>query len=413
MRRVVVTGTGVVTPLGNDTSTLWNALLKGESGISKVSRFDIEEFTSKIAGEVKNFKIEDVMNRKEARRTDLYTQYAYKAANEAMQQAGFGEDWLDDDRFGVLIGSGIGGIQTFEDQTRTYIEKGPGKVSPFFITMMIADIAAGRLAIEYGLKGPNFATTSACASSGHAIGTAFNIIRYGMADRMLAGGAEAPIVPISFAGFCSNRALSTRNDEPEKASRPFDVDRDGFVMGEGAGCLVLEELESAINRGANILAEIVGFGATADAFHITAPPEDGEGAYRVMEQAMKDAGIDIEQVDYINTHGTSTPAGDVAEAAAIARLFDGRLDSLKVNSTKSMIGHLLGGAAAVEAIVTIESIRSSRVHPTLNVENKDPSAKDIDLVTEGAQDHKIRYALNNSFGFGGHNSSIVLKAFEQ
>ena len=411
-RRVVVTGMGALTPIGNDVSTFWQSLMSGKSGAGPITRFDPSDFTTQIAAEIKDFDPTVSIDRKEARRTDLYTQYAVVAADEAMRDAGFDIDNRNDEDFGVVIGSGIGGIGTFESQHKIFLEKGPGRVSPFFITMMIPDIVAGFLAIRYGLKGPNYSTVSACATSGHAIGGAYHLIKYGHAERMLVGGAEAPIVRIALAGFCANRALSQHNDTPETASRPFDATRDGFVMGEGAGILVIEELEAAKKRGAKIYAEVVGYAGTADAFHITAPPVDGDGAFRAMRNSIKTAGIEPEMIGYVNTHGTSTPTGDIAEINAIKRLFGEHAKNLKVNSTKSLIGHLLGAAAGAEAIATILSICNKKVHPTINRIEKDPDFEGIDLVENGAVDCDLEYAISNSFGFGGHNCSLVFKRFD-
>ncbi|MFP4458090.1 MAG: beta-ketoacyl-ACP synthase II [Candidatus Zixiibacteriota bacterium] len=412
-RRVVVTGMGVITPVGNNVKQFWNSLKEGRSGAGRIQSFDPDDFSTQIACEIKDFDPLGYFDRKEAKRTDRYTQFAFAAAKEAMKQSLFESDkYLDDEQFGVIIGSGVGGISTFEKQHSIFMKKGPKRVSPFFITMMISDIAAGQIAIKYGLKGPNYAITSACASAGHAIGDGLMHILSGSSDRMMVGGAEAPITPISIAGFCSNRAMSQLNEHPQKASRPFDANRDGFVMGEGSGILILEELESAKKRGAKIFAEVAGFAATADAFHITAPPENGDGAYRVMKNALEMADIDPTKVDYINTHGTSTPVGDIAEINAIKNLFPHSLDRLKVNSTKSMTGHLLGAAAGIESIASIMSINENKVHPTINIENLDPDAEGIDFVIgDKAVDHQVDVALCNSFGFGGHNSSIVFKTF--
>lgn len=405
-RRVVVTGLGALTPLGLDVDSTWAALLEGRSGIKRISRWDPSEMATQIAAEIpREFDITEIVDRKEARRMDPYTHYALWAADQAIKDAGLDNNF-DPDRAGVIIGTGIGGIGTFEEQHKIFLERGVRRVSPFFITMMIADIASGLVSIQYGLKGPNYATTSACASAGHALGCSFDNIRYGRADIVVTGGAEAPIVPISIAGFCQNRAMSVRNDEPERASRPFDKDRDGFVMGEGAGILVLEEYEHAKARGAKIYCEIAGYGATGDAYHITAPPEDGEGAYRVMLKSLEDAKMNPGEIDYVNAHGTSTPVGDVAECSAIAKLFGD--DGPMVSSTKSSMGHLLGAAAGVEGIVAIKALNDNKIPPTLNLEKVDDGCERVRHITETTE-VELSATISNSFGFGGHNSCLVFK----
>jgi len=409
MRRVVVTGMGAVTPLGNNVESFFSGLVEGRSAVGIVSRFDPSGFPSRIAAEVKEFDPSLYLDKKELRRTDLYTQYAIAAADMAKNEAGLDGSAYPPERIGIIWGSGIGGIATFEEQTKIFLTKGVDRVSPFFITMMISNMAAGVLAIRYGYKGDNFAVVTACASGAHAIGLGVQAIRDGRIDAAITGGSEAPIVGISFAGFCANRALSTRNDEPEKASRPFDTGRDGFVMAEGAGAVVLEELEHARRRGARIYAEVLGVGMSSDAFHITAPPENGEGAYSSMLRAVKDANLSPDEIDYINAHGTSTPVGDIAELRAIKRLFGTR--NIKVSSNKSMIGHLLGAAGAVESIATIKTIETGIIPPTINIENPEPEAEGIDLVPDKAIRYPVRYAISNSFGFGGHNISILFGAF--
>ncbi|MGB8656694.1 MAG: beta-ketoacyl-ACP synthase II [Candidatus Zixiibacteriota bacterium] len=410
LSRVVVTGMGVITPVGHTVEEFWQNLKNGVSGIDRISRFDAAQFSTQIAGEVKGFDSSKYIDKKEARRMDLTQQYAIASAQQAFDHAGLGSDSLDPDRAGVVVGSGIGGIDTFEKQHSILLNQGPSRVSPFFIPMMIIDMCAGLISIRFNLKGPNYATVSACASGANAIADAFKIIRRGEADVMIAGGSEASITPVSFAGFCSARALSTRNHEPQKASRPFDKQRDGFVMGEGAGTLVLENLDRAQKRGAKIYAEIVGAGLTADAHHITAPAPGGEGAIRAMRLAIKDAGLTPDAVDYVNSHGTSTDLGDVTETQAIKAVFGERAQKIAVNSTKSMIGHLLGAAGAVELIATIKSIDEGVLHPTINYEFPDPEC-DLDYVPNQMRTTNVDFALSNSFGFGGHNVSIAVKKF--
>lgn len=407
MKRAVITGIGVLTPLGHTVEEFWQNLKAGVSGISLVDRFDISRFDSHVAAQVKGFDPTAYMDKKEVRRTDLVQQYAIAAAESALKDSQLDLETVDKERVAVITGSGIGGILTFEDQHSTFITKGPSKVSPFFIPMMIIDMVSGLISLRYGFKGPNYAIVSACASSAHAIGDALRTIQRGEADIVVTGGAEAAITEMSFAGFCSSRALSTRNDQPEKASRPFDVDRDGFVMGEGAAILVLEEEEHAKRRGAKFYAEIIGCGMSADAHHITAPSPDGDGAARAMKAAIKDAGINAEQVDYINTHGTSTPLGDIAETMAIKSVFGDRARSMAINSSKSMIGHMLGAAGAAEAAVTALSLRDGFVHQTINIENQDPQC-DLNYLGDGGRAVDLRLALSNSFGFGGHNVTLAL-----
>ncbi len=410
-RRVVVTGLGTVTPLGNDLEETWSALLQGRSGVSRITLFDPSEFTAQIAGEVKGFNPEDFVDRREARRMDRFTQFAVASSLMAFKDSALQSDQVDPQRMGVIIGVGLGGIETLHDQFKTYFDKGPGRISPFFVPMMIPDMAAGQVSILINAQGPNYATASACASGSHAIGEAFRIIQRGKADVMLCGGAEAGISPLALAGFCSARSLSLRNAEPEKASRPFDAGRDGFVMGEGAGILVLEDYEHARARGARIYAEVVGYGATGDAYHITAPDPDGLGATRAIQLAIADAGIQGNQVDYVNAHGTGTRLNDATETKAIKKAL-GDVTKLAVSSTKSMTGHLLGAAGGVEGVFAVMAIYQAIIPPTINYEEVDPEC-DLDYVPEGARQRKIEYAISNSFGFGGHNAVIAFKRFAE
>jgi 3-oxoacyl-[acyl-carrier-protein] synthase II len=407
MKRAVITGIGVLAPLGHTVEELWQNLKAGVSGASIVDRFDVSRFDCHIAAQVKGFDPTSCMDKKEIRRADLVQQYAIAAAESALKDSQLNLEAVDKDRVAVITGSGIGGILTFEEQHSIFVTKGPSKVSPFFIPMMIIDMLSGLISLRYGFRGPNYAIVSACASSAHAIGDAMRVIQRGEADVVVTGGAEAAITEMSFAGFCSSRALSTRNDQPEKASRPFDVDRDGFVMGEGAAILVLEEEEYAKKRGAKIYADMIGCGMSADAYHITAPSPEGEGAALAMKAAMKDAGLSTEKIGYINTHGTSTPLGDIAETVAIKSVFGEQARNMAINSSKSMIGHMLGAAGAVEAIVAALSLRDGYVHPTINIENQDPQC-DLNYMRDGGKSVDIRYALSNSFGFGGHNVTLAL-----
>jgi len=410
-RRVVITGVGVISPVGNDAQTFWASLLAGKSGIGPVTHFDASEFPTRIAGEVKDFDPSAFMDKKDVKRTDRFVQFAIAATKMALEDARLKIEEQDPERVGVYIGSGIGGLATWEDQHRVLLEKGPRRVSPFLIPMMIANMAAGQVSIHFGLKGPNSAPITACATGTHAIGDAFKIIQRGEADVMVAGGTEATIRPLAFAGFCAAKAMSTRNDEPEKASRPFDKDRDGFVMGEGAGVLILEELEHAKRRGAPIIAEVIGYGMSADAFHLTQPDPDGDGAKRAMLAAIRDAGIRPEEVDYINAHGTSTELNDKVETQAIKAAFGEHAYKLAISSTKSMTGHMLGAAGAVEAIATALALRDQILPPTINYETPDPAC-DLDYVPNEARRVPVRVALSNSFGFGGHNATIALKRYE-
>ncbi len=410
-KRVVITGLGVLSPVGNTIDAYWDALTAGKSGIGPVTRFDVTDFNAKIAGEVKDFDVTAYVDKKAARRMDLSEQYAIAASDQAIKDSKLDLEALDLDRCGVVIGSGIGGISTFEDTHTKLLKSGPSRVSPFFIPMMIIDMCPGLVSIQYGFRGPNFATVSACASSSHAITDAYHIIKRGEADVMITGGTEATLVPSSLAGFCAAKALSTRNDDPTAASRPFDVDRDGFVMGEGAGMIVMESLEHAQARGAKIYAEFTGAGMTGDAHHMTAPHPEGHGAKRAIELALKHANLKPEQIDYVNTHGTSTGLGDIAETKAIKATLGDHAYKIPINSTKSMIGHLLGAAGAMEFIACLKSIETQKVHPTINLENPDPEC-DLDYVAEGARDTKVSHILSNSFGFGGHNVSLIASKFE-
>ncbi|MBA4156371.1 MAG: beta-ketoacyl-ACP synthase II [Gemmatimonadetes bacterium] len=413
-RRVVITGTGLLTAVGRDVQSSWAALLDGRSGAGPIQNFDATDYPVRFACEVADFDPLTYIDRKEVKRTDRYAQLAIAAAVQAMDQAGLDEDRsaLDPDRFGVVIGSGIGGIATFEEQHGRFLDKGPRRVSPFFVPMFIADIAAGLISIRYNAKGPNYATVSACASGAHAIGNALRHIRAGEADIIIAGGAEASVTRMTLSGFAAMTALSERNDSPETASRPFDATRDGFVLGEGAGVLVLEELEHARARGATILAELAGYGQTADAYHITAPATGGEGAQRAMRLAVQDSGEDLGAVDYINAHGTSTPANDVNETAAIKAVLGERAYDIVVGSTKSMTGHTLGAAGGVEAVITANICREGIIPPTINHSVHDPEC-DLNYATEGALKQPVRFALSNSFGFGGHNVSLAIRRWDE
>ncbi|MGI5850603.1 MAG: beta-ketoacyl-ACP synthase II [Clostridiales bacterium] len=411
-KRVVITGLGAITPLGNDVDTFWDALKKGKNGIDIIDRFDVEKFTSKMAGLVRDFDPTTYIDRKEARRMDRFTQFAVAASRAAMENASLDSKNIDAKRFGVVLGTGIGGLETLENQTNILSAKGPNRVSPFFIPMMIANMAAGQISIAVGAKGINTTVVTACASSTNAIGEAFKAIRYGDADVILTGGCEATITPLALAGFCSMKALSTRNEDPKTASRPFDAHRDGFVMGEGAGILILESYDHALKRGANILAEVVGYGSTADAYHITAPAPDGEGGARAMKEAIRYAGIESNMIDYINAHGTSTPYNDKYETAAIKTIFGDHAYKLKISSTKSMTGHLLGAAGGVEAIAVVKMLQEQYIAPTINYTTPDPEC-DLNYVPNVGCKAEIEYALSNSFGFGGQNASIILKRFNE
>jgi 3-oxoacyl-[acyl-carrier-protein] synthase II len=413
-RRVVVTGMGALTPVGNDVASTWQALLAGTSGAANITKFDASTFPVRFACEVKGFDALQYMDRKEAKRADWYTQYAVAAAVQAMRDAGLengGAANIDPDRMGVIVGSGIGGLKSFEEQHDVYRERGQTKISPFFIPMFIADIAAGIVSMRFGAKGPNYATVSACATSAHAIGDAFRTIQYGDADVMITGGSEATVTPMAIGGFANMKALSERNESPATASRPFDATRDGFVMGEGAGIVILEELEHAKKRGARIFAEIVGYGATGDAYHLTAPAPDGEGAQRAMRRALKDAHLAVNEIQYINAHGTSTPANDLNETKAIKAVFGDCAKSVHVSSTKSATGHMLGAAGAVEFIICTHVVREHMVPPTINYETPDPEL-DLNYTPNKAAKRDVKAALSNSFGFGGHNVTLAVKRFE-
>lgn len=409
-KRVVITGTGVISPVGIGTKDFWSAIREGKCGIDVVERWDFSNYSTRIGGEVKNFEPEQYIDRKEAKRMDRFTQFAIAATKLALKQSGINIDSINKERMGVILGSGVGGIETLEDQHSVLMNKGPDRVSPFFIPMMIANMAAGQISIFLGAKGINETVVTACASGTNAVGDAFKCIQRGDADIMVTGGSEAPITPLSFAGFCSLKAMSRRNGDPKTASRPFDAERDGFVMSEGAGILILEEYEHAVNRGANIIAEVVGYGATADAYHITAPAPEGEGGAKAMAMALKDAGIKPEDVGYINAHGTSTPLNDKFETEAIKTVFGSYARKLAVSSTKSMTGHLLGAAGAVEAIITAYALKEGYLPATINYSNPDPEC-DLDYVPNKGRNCDIKYAISNSLGFGGHNATIALKKY--
>jgi 3-oxoacyl-[acyl-carrier-protein] synthase II len=410
-RRVVVTGMGAITPVGNDVATTWRSLLAGKSGTAPITKFDASKFSVRFAAEVKDFNPLDFMDRKEAKRADPYTQYAVAGARQAMTDASLVErNGMDPDRIGVIIGSGIGGLKSFEEQHDVYRERGVGKISPFFIPMFIADIAAGIVSMQFNAKGPNYATVSACATSAHAIGDAYRTIQYGDADVMITGGAEATVTPMAIGGFSNMKALSERNDSPETASRPFDATRDGFVMGEGAGILILEELEHALARGAKIYSEIVGYGATGDAYHLTAPAPDGEGAQRAMKRALKDAGLEPKDIQYINAHGTSTPANDFNETRAIKAVFGDHAKGVNVSSTKSATGHMLGAAGAVEAIISSLVVGNGIIPPTINYQTPDPEL-DLNYTPNKSVERQVNAVLSNSFGFGGHNTTLAIKRY--
>ncbi|MCX7544638.1 beta-ketoacyl-ACP synthase II [Marinicella gelatinilytica] len=407
-RRVVVTGMGIVSPVGNQLATAWDNILKGVSGIGAITHFDTTDFTAKIAGEVKDFDVSDYLSAKESKKMDPFIHYAMAAGIDAFEDAKLQVTENNAERIGVYIGAGIGGILGIQETTETWLNKGPRRISPFFIPSTIINMASGNLSIKYGLKGPNLAMVSACSSATHSIGMAYRSIQYGDADVMICGGAEYASTPIAIGGFSQSKALSTRNDEPDKASRPWDQERDGFVLGDGAGVLVLETLEHAQARGARIYAEIVGFGMSSDAHHMTAPSPGGEGAARCMVNAVKDSGLDLQDFDYINAHGTSTPQGDVGESDAIKTAFGSHAYNLAVSSTKSMTGHLLGAAGGIEAIFSILAIRDQILPPTINLDNPDPAC-DLDYVPHKAKSANINAVMSNSFGFGGTNGSIVFK----
>ena len=411
-RRVVITGMGVVTPLGSELETFWDNLLKGRSGIGRITRFDTADYDCRIAGEVRDFEPRNVFNNpKDVKRTDRFTQMAMGAAKMAMKDSGIDTEKTNRERFGVIVSSGIGGLKTLEDQHSALVNKGPSRVSAFTIPMLISNMASGLISMEFGLQGPNMCIVTACATSNNAIGESWRIIKFGDADIFLAGGSEASIIPIGLGGFSAMKALSTRNDEPERASRPFDRDRDGFVMGEGAGVVVVEELGHAKARGAKIYCELTGYGLSGDAYHMTAPPPDGEGAARAMKMALEHASIRPEEVDYVNAHATSTDLGDICETRAIKTVFGNHAkNGLSISSTKSMTGHLLGGAGAVEMAICALAIRDSIIPPTINLENPSDEC-DLDYTPNKAREKKVRVAVNNSFGFGGHNATLIATEF--
>ena len=411
-RRVVITGLGAVTPIGHDTNSFWQNLLAGACGVDRIGAFDPAKFDCQIAAEVRDFDPTPAFpSPKELRRTDRFSHFGVHAAWQALKDSGVDLDKINRERVGAIIGSGIGGLITTTDQHRILLERGPGRLSPFMIPMLIGNMASGLVSMYHGLKGPNFATCSACATANHALGEAWRTIMMDDADMMFAGGAEATIIQVGIGGFCAMKALSTRNDDPKHASRPFDVDRDGFVMGEGAGVVVLEELEHAKARGARIYAELAGYGNTADAHHLTAPAPEGEGAARCMRIAIRKAGIAPERINYVNAHGTSTPQGDIAETQAIKAVFGEHAKRLAVNSTKGATGHMLGAAGAVELIVCVKAIETGMVPPTINLANPDPQC-DLDYVANVARELKVDAALNNSFGFGGHNATTLITRFD-
>ncbi|MEL6580449.1 MAG: beta-ketoacyl-ACP synthase II [Cyanobacteria bacterium J06621_12] len=409
-KRVVITGLGAITPIGNNLADYWDGLLQGRNGVGAITLFDASQHACQIAAEVKDFDPHQYLERKDAKRMDRFSQFGVCASKQAIADAKFEINELNADRIGVLIGTGVGGLRTMEIQNENLITKGPRKVSPFTIPMMISNMAAGLTAIHTGAKGPNSCTVTACAAGSHAIGDAFRLVQGGYADAMLCGGAEAAITPLSFAGFCSAKAVSTRNEDPLHASRPFDRDRDGFVMGEGSGILLLEELEHALARGAKIYAEMVGYGMTCDAYHMTSPVPGGQGAAKAIELALADGGLTPDQVDYINAHGTSTQANDSNETKAIKKALGARASQIVVSSTKSMTGHLLGGSGGIEAVATTMAIANDRVPPTINLENPDPEC-DLDYIANSSREHQVNVALSNSFGFGGHNVTLALKKY--
>jgi 3-oxoacyl-[acyl-carrier-protein] synthase II len=411
MRKVVVTGVGAVTPLGVGVKATWDAILAGKSGVGPITRFDTTDFPVKFAAEVKGFNPEDFIDKKECKRMDPFIHYAMSAASMALEDSGLVIDEAFGPKVGVYVGSGLGGLNTLEKYHQAYLEGGVKKISPFFIPMLITNLAPGQIAMRYGAKGPNISTTTACAASSHAIGEAFHAIRNGVCDAVIAGGTEATITPLGLGGFIVMKALSTRNDDPATASRPFDKDRDGFVMGEGSAMLILEEYEHARHRGAKIYAELCGYGASADAYHITSPAPGGEGAVRAMKAAITDAGIVCEDVDYINAHGTSTPLNDLYESMAIKTVFGDHAPKIPVSSTKSMTGHLLGAGGALEGMFSALALKDGVIPPTINYATPDPEC-DLDYVTEGARKKPIRYALSNSFGFGGTNSCLLFGRFD-
>ena len=412
MRRVVVTGLGTISPCGNDVETTWSSLLEGRSGVGPITRFDATDWAVQIAAEVKDFEPLDFMNKKQVRRLDLFSQYAIAASEEAMRDADLVDGGVDSERLGVYVGSGIGGIKEIFESAVAFIERGPKGLSPFFIPKSLTNLAGGHIALRFGARGPSLCVTTACATGNHSIGEAWRTIRSDEADVIIAGGTEASVMPLGLAGFMVMRALSTRNEEPETASRPFDVDRDGFVMGEGAAVLVLEALEHAQARGAEIYAEVVGYGLTNDAHHVTAPPPGGEGAARCMNMALRSAGMDPSEIQYVNAHGTSTPANDVNETAAIKTVFGDHAANLAISSTKSLTGHLLGAAGGLEAIATCKAIQQGLIPPTATLQNADPDC-DLDYVPREARALPVDAAISNAFGFGGTNATLVFRRFQE
>jgi 3-oxoacyl-[acyl-carrier-protein] synthase II len=412
LKRVVVTGLGAITPIGNTLTEYWQGLLSGRNGIGPITLFDASRHDCRIAGEVKGFDPQEYMDRKEAKRMDRFAQFAVSASKQALADAGFVINDLNAEQVGVVIGTGIGGLKVMEEQQEIYLSRGPDRCSPFMVPMMIANMAAGLTAIHVGAKGPNTCTVTACAAGSNAIGDAFRLVQRGFAQAMICGGTEAAVTPLSLAGFAACKALSTRNDDPTQACRPFDRDRDGFVMGEGAGILILEELEHALSRGAKIYAEIVGYGMTCDAYHITSPVPGGEGAARAMQLAMKDGHLMPEHVSYINAHGTSTPANDSTETAAIKTTLGEHAYKTAISSTKSMTGHLLGGSGGIEAVATVMAVANDQVPPTINLVNPDPAC-DLDYVPNQSRSCRVDVALSNSFGFGGHNVTLAFKKYEK
>jgi 3-oxoacyl-[acyl-carrier-protein] synthase II len=411
-KRVVVTGLGAITPIGNTLAEYWEGLLSGRNGIGLISRFDASKHACQIAGEVKGYDPHDYLERKEAKRMDRFAQFAVSASKQALADAQLAITDLNAEQVGAMIGTGIGGLKVLEDQQEVYLTRGPDRCSPFMIPMMIANMAAGLTAIHTGAKGPNSCSVTACAAGSNAVGDAFRLIQGGYAQAMICGGTEAAVTPLGVAGFAAARALSTRNDAPERACRPFDRDRDGFVMGEGAGILILEELEHAVSRGARIYAEMIGYGMTCDAYHITSPVPGGEGAARAIQLALKDAGVTPEQVSYINAHGTSTPANDPTETAAIKTALGESAYKVAISSTKSMTGHLLGGSGGIEAVAAAMAVANDQIPPTINLENPDPAC-DLDYVPNVSRAQTVEVALSNSFGFGGHNVTLVFKKYAQ
>lgn len=410
--RTVITGMGVISPVGNTIGDFWNSLTQGESGIDYVTRFDVSQMATKVAGEVKNFEPTDWLDKKESRHMDRFAQFAVAAAKMAIEDSGLDLDSIDKERTGTVLGCGIGGVTTFEEQKEVLIAKGPGRVSPFFVPMLISNMAAGHVSIAFGLQGPSSTVVTACASATNAIGEAMRLIESGEADIVVAGGTEAPLTPLAFAGFCSMKAMSTEKEDPKAASRPFDARRTGFVMGEGAGILILESLEHAQARNARIYAELVGYGSTSDAYHITTPVPGGAGAARAMGKALESAGIQPAEVDYINAHGTGTGANDSTETAAIKIVFGDSADKVAISSTKSMTGHLMGAAGAIEAIACVLTIQKGIIPPTINYGEVDPHC-DLDYVPNQAREKNVDIAMSNTFGFGGHNATIVIKKFTE